>query len=218
MLSRILGFGSVVTVAALIGCSSSSSGGGGGTFTTSLPAGTKLTALTPAQAIQLCNDFFAYEAKAGAEPCNLVGLEGAELAVAEAAAAGTAAPSDAALQMACTQGYNSCLSVDGGGTGTYSCYATSTAFSGYPSTCQATVGDLQKCTSDENAADNQVYASLPSCSTLTAASLASALPDGGIGAAEPASCAQLDSTCSIAVDGGTAAMTNMSPRLRRNKK
>src|ERR1700690_3035545 len=136
MLSRILGFGRVVTIAALIGCGSSGGGGGGGggSFTTSVPAGTKLTALTPAQAMQLCNDFSAYERNTlKTVLCDLSGL------LAAALSGGT---TDADLRTACTQGYNSCLSADGGLTTTSSC--DSTTFSGEPSTCQATVGDLQK--------------------------------------------------------------------------
>ena len=187
MLSRILGFGRVVTLAALIGCgSSSTSGAGGGSFTTSVPAGTKLTALTPAQAMQLCNDFSAYETKTlKTVLCDLSGL------LAAALSGGT---TDADLRTACTQGYNSCLSADGGLTTTSSC--DSTTFSGEPSTCQATVGDLQKCANDETTASNQAYGSLPSCSTLTAANLASALSaDAGAGPAEPASCSMFDAQC-----------------------
>jgi hypothetical protein len=188
----------VVTVAALIGCGSSSSGGGGGSFTTSVPAGTKLTALTPAQGTQLCTDFASYESKTlTTDVCKTIGLEVAELAVAEAAAAGSAAPSDAALQMACTQSYNGCLSGDGGVTTTSTC--TSTTFSGEPSTCTATVGDLETCANDQTTAVNQLYGSLPSCASLTSASLASALAtlsaDGGSSSAEPASCTKFDSQC-----------------------
>src|SRR5450432_171030 len=203
MLSRILGFGSVVTVAALMGCGGGGGGAGGTTFTTSVPAGTKLTALTPAQAMQLCNDFSAYGTKAlAAENTGLCKLSGL------LAAAFSGGTTDAGLQAACTQGYNSCLGADGGVTTTSSC--DSTTFSGEPSTCQATVGDLQKCTSDETAATNQIYGSLPSCSTLTAATLASALSaDAGAGPAEPASCAQFDATCDT-----TSMMTNGSPKRK----
>ena len=73
----VLGLGGVLAIAALVGCGSSNgiggtggstgTGGGkggttgsGGSFTTSVPSGTKVTALTTAQAAQLCSDVEGY--------------------------------------------------------------------------------------------------------------------------------------------------------------
>ncbi len=185
-----------LATAALVGCG----GGGGGTFTTSVPAGAKLTSLTSAQATQLCTDLTNYEmATLAPDLCKVLGLTAAETAAATATALKGAAPTDASLQAACTQASNSCLSGDGGPNGSFSSSCSSNSFASEPSTCPATVGDLQTCATDETAAFNQVYGSLPSCSSLTAASLASAYArfstDGGSGPSEPASCSKFDAQC-----------------------
>jgi hypothetical protein len=177
-------------ISAGIACGSSSKGSnGGGTFTTSVPASTKLTDLTPGQATQLCNDLGTYEqTTALSASCKLAGLLQAELLLVFS----DSPPPDAELQQACAQGYNACLNPDGGAT-TSTSTCTASDLMGQPSTCQATVADLQTCITDINA----TYAALPSCSSLTAASVASwSQADGGTGSSsEPASCAKFDATC-----------------------
>ncbi|MES1165419.1 MAG: hypothetical protein ABUR63_06675, partial [Verrucomicrobiota bacterium] len=101
-------------------------------------------------------------------------------------------PSDADLQAACAAAYTSCLNPDGGTTTSSNCTSNE------PATCQATVGDLKTCLQDSNTAYQSATASIPSCSSLTAASLAAAAANGGdagAGPAEPASCSKFDSTC-----------------------
>jgi hypothetical protein len=204
MRSRILGLGRLVTIAALVGCGS---GGGGGTFTTSVPAGTKLTSLTSAQATQLCTDLGSYEQKGlSTDLCKFIGIEAA-LAV---EALSSQQPTNADLQTACTQAYDGCLSPDGG-TSSSSCGPST--FTAEPSTCTATVGDLQACASDETTQYNQVFGALPSCSALTTANLTSALAsvsgDGGSGPPPPASCAKLTAQgCTIGSMGSGNTSTN----------
>jgi hypothetical protein len=188
--------------------------GAGGAFTTSVPSGTKLTGLTSAQQTQLCNDLDTYVDHTLPELCNAAaatavnGLEAARVDLienpntpdAQLRADCSAADADAGANASrCTD-----LLQDAG---TQTCDISST-----PATCEATVGDYTKCLNDTTTSSLQYYASFPTCSTITAASVnAFFAADGGLssGPPEPASCAMFDSTCSV--DGGTAAMTNMSP-------
>jgi hypothetical protein len=189
-------------------------GGSGGAFTTTLPSGTKITALTSAQATQLCNDLANYDDHTFipticSSAASASGLTAAYRDLQDNSAATTVQlRADCAAASADSGTSDSdCLSVflDGG---TQTCDISST-----PSACQATVGDFTKCTNDRTAAALAYYASFPSCSSLTATSLSAFFAaDGGVGAGAttPTSCSMFDSTCSTD-DGGTAAMTNMSP-------
>jgi len=186
--SQVVG---AVIVFGAVGCGGGSSGGSG-TFATSVPASTKLTALTPTQAQQLCNDLdtFAQRSLSGST-CKLIGIEAALLLQAFSDTPAT----DAQLREACTQAYNGCLNPDGGATTTDKCDPAT--FTTQPTTCQATVGDVQACENDQAAAYQQAFASVPSCSSLTAASLASSsgADAGTTTTTEPASCTKFSSTC-----------------------
>jgi len=185
-----VGMFSVVLVAMSVGCGRGGGGGGtggsggisgggkgggsaggssgSGPFTTSVPGNTPLTGLSGTQQTQLCKDFTTYaDATLAPALCKSVGL---------LLAAFSGGTTDAQLQTACAAGYASCLSADGGATVTCDPSAT-------PSTCTATVADLTACFNAQSAAAAQI----PSCSSLTAASLASALGDGG-SSATPAVC------------------------------
>jgi hypothetical protein len=190
-----VGMFSVVMVATLAGCggngvtvsgtggSGGFSGGkggaggsgntsGGGPFTTSVPSSTPLTGLSGAQQTQLCKDFTAYaDTTLAPELCKIDGL---------LFAAFSGGTTDAEVQTACAYGYSACLAADGGTTVT--CNP-----SGAPSTCTATVGDLTTCLNAQATAAAQI----PSCNTLTVASLGSAFGDGG-SSMEPAVCTQFD--------------------------
>jgi hypothetical protein len=188
----------LAATAALVGCSSGGSGASppaneAGAAISSVPSGTKLSALTPTQATQLCSDLDAYVEQASLDrACGQWGLDQAA-----ALAAKTPASSDADLQAACTQGYNQCLSGDAGLTTGSPC--DSSTVSQVPSSCTATVGQLETCTEDRQVASNQMVASRPSCASLTAATLKAALsPDAGTGRfTDPASCTPFDSNCAI---------------------
>ncbi len=116
-ITSTFGLGTALAIAALVGCGGNSSGGG---FTTSVPSGTKLTSLTPQQAMQLCTDFDAYATNAlTPDLCKLLAIEATALSLSFSS---TGQPSDAMLQMTCTQTYNNCLSGgDGGITSTSNC-------------------------------------------------------------------------------------------------
>jgi len=183
--------------------------GGGGAFSTSVPATTKVTGLTTAQATQLCNDIESYFDNTFLPSLcrassSLPGLEDAYLDLLQNPTA-----TNSELQTVCAGGAQDggCSDSVDGGTG-------SCDISGVPSTCQATVGDYTKCINDMTTADVQFYASLPTCSTLTAASLKAFFEaDGGssFGAPEPTSCSKFDSTCDV--DGGATITSNMSRRM-----
>lgn len=210
-----LGLGGALAIAALVGCGGGGSGGGG-TFTTSVPAGTKLTALTPQQAMQLCTDFENYGKNAlTPDLCKLLAIEETALTL----ALSTAPPSDSMLQMACTQSYNACLSGgDGGVTFTSSCDPTT--FTTEPSTCTATVGDVTMCANADLTATNQELAQLPSCSSVTAANLTSALAtlaaEADAGTPMSATCTALESNCnSGSSSSSTVALVAAARRLRK---
>jgi hypothetical protein len=168
-------------------------GTSGGTFTTSVPASTKLNAITSAQATQLCADLSTYVQTALIVPeCKLLAVEFASFGV---TAGGTT--TDADLQAACAQVYDGCLHPDGGtSTSTSTCDPTS--LQSEPSTCPATVGDFTTCLDDTSAGYQQAAAATPDCDKLTSASLAAflaSLPDGGSPVTEPASCTKFDAAC-----------------------
>jgi hypothetical protein len=197
---------SVVVVAMLVGCGGGSGSGGsgggggssgggkgggsgnsGGTFTASVPGGTPLTGLSGPQGTQLCNDFRTYaETTLAPGLCRVEGLLLAEL---------SGATTDATVQAACASGYQSCLTSDAGVTVTCNLSAT-------PSTCTATVGDFTACLNAQSAAIQQ----FPSCSTLTAAMLASFFADGGSSSSAPP-----PAVCAPFQKGGPCASAVMMP-------
>jgi hypothetical protein len=200
---KTLGLGCLLVITGLAGCGGGSSSG---TFTTSVPSSTKLTDLTPAQSTQLCNDLITFDEKSiDTDLCKLEGL-GAAQAVEYA---GTPAPTNAQLQAACTQAYNECLSIDGGVATPGSCDSTTL---NVPSTCTATVGDLQTCAGDQQAVVKQFYGALPSCSSLTTANLTTALAsiNSDAGLTDPTSCSKFDATC------GTSSTSTAHRSIMRN--
>jgi hypothetical protein len=208
-----LGLGGALAIAALVGCGGNSSGGG---FTTSVPSGTKLTSLTPQQAMQLCTDFDAYATNMTPELCKLLAIDTTALSLSFSS---TAQPSDATLRATCTQAYNSCLTGgDGGFTTTSSCDPST--FTTEPSTCTATVGDLTMCVNADLTATKQEAAELPSCSSVTATNLLSALAtiaaqaDGGTSMS--ATCTALESNCNMgSSSSSTVGLVTAGRRLRK---
>jgi hypothetical protein len=214
-----LGFGGALAIAALLGCGGGSGSGGGssggGSFTTSVPSGTKLTALTPQQATQLCTDADNYTTTLTPDLCKLLAIETTALTL---ELSGTAPPSDAMLQAACTQAYNDCLSGDGGFTSTSSCDPST--FTSEPSTCTATVGDLTTCVNADFATTKQELAQVPSCSSVTSANLISALATIGAeadaGTSMSATCTALESNCDTgSSSSSTVGLVTAARRLRK---
>ena len=239
-----LGFGGALVFAALMGCGSSggsggtggsgaggghngtggsssgnggssSTGGSSGGFTTSVPAGTKLSSLTSQQATQLCTDGDNYVKSVAPDLCKLVAIETTALALSFS----TATPSDAMLQTACTQAYNDCLTGDGGFTSSGGCDPST--FTTEPSTCTETVGDLTMCTNADLASTSQEAAQVPSCSSVTAANLVTALATLGAEAdagtsSTSATCAALDSNCNTGSSpSSTVGLVRAARRLRK---
>jgi hypothetical protein len=161
-------------------------GTGGGSFTTSVPSGTKLSALTPAQQAQVCADEENYlsEGTFFSNFCQIVALQTLSGALNEPL-------TDAQLQAGCASDYTSCLSADSGVTGS----GTTCNLSNVGSQCTGTVGDYVTCSNDYIAKINQLAASLPSCSTITKSTLATAAAaiqgDAGFNTS-PAGCAPID--------------------------
>jgi hypothetical protein len=131
----------------------------------------------------------------------------------------TAQPSDATLRATCSQTYNSCLSGgDGGITSTSSCDPST--FTTEPSTCTATVGDLTMCANASVTATNQEVAGLPSCSSVTAANLVSALAtlaaQADAGTSMSATCTELQSNCNTGASSpATVGLVTAARRLRK---
>jgi hypothetical protein len=203
-----LGRWEFLVIVALAGCSSSggkvsSDGGSGGmtvggtggaagggtggdSFTTSVPSDTRLSILTPAQQAQICADEEHYlgEGTFFSNLCQIKALQAISGALNEPL-------TDAQLQAGCASDYTSCISADGGVTGS----GTTCNLSNVGSQCTGTVGDYVTCSNDEIGKINQLAASLPSCSTITAATLATAAAaiqgDAGFNTS-PAGCAPID--------------------------
>jgi hypothetical protein len=161
-------------------------GTGGGSFTTSVPSDTKLSALTPAQQAQICADEEHYlsEGTFFSNFCRIIALQTLSGALNEPL-------TDAQLQAGCASDYTGCLSADGGVTGS----GTTCNLSNVGSQCMGSVGDYLACSNDDIAKINQLAASLPSCSTITMSTLATAAAaiqgDAGFNTS-PASCAPID--------------------------
>ena len=211
-ITSTFGLGTALAIAAMVGCGGNSSGGA---FTTSVPSGTKLTSLTPQQATQLCTDFDAATSALTPDLCKLLAIESTALALSFSS---TGQPSDATLQMTCTQTYNNCLSGDGGITSTSSCDPST--FTSEPSTCTATVGDVTMCANADLAMAKQEVAGLPSCSSVTASNLTSALAtlaaNADAGTSMSATCTALQSNCNGgSSSSSTVGLVTAARRLRK---
>ncbi len=164
------------------GGSSGTGGSAGGTSVTSVSStkAVNKSALSAAEATQLCNDTYAYFGTAitRANGCKWRGLS---------YASSSSAPSEAVLQQNCTNQESACLSGDGGA-------FTNPGCNDLPASCTATVAQYSACIKDEATAFTQTVTGLPSCSTLTSAGT-SAVFDAQTGGSPPASCASLMTAC-----------------------
>ncbi len=211
MTSKLL-LGGALAIVALVGCGGNSSGGG---FTTSVPSGTKLTSLTPQQAMQLCTDFDTSATTAlTPDLCKLLAIEATALSLSYP---GAGQQSDATLRMTCSQTYNSCLGGDGGITTTSNCDPST--FTTEPATCTATVGEVTMCFNADLNATNQQVAALPSCSSVTSANLISALAtiaaQADAGTSMSATCTALEAGCNMGSSSSTVGLVTAARRLRK---
>jgi len=192
------------------------SGGGGGAFTTSVPGATKLTGLTSAQAAQFCTDGQSFiEHTYIPTLCSVfTPIQGVNSGYSYLQDNPTA--TNAQIQAACTQ-----ANADAGACAfTIDPDAGSCDITSIPSTCQATVADYTKCINDTTTSFKQFGTTIPSCSSLTAASVSAYFAaDGGgeIGPPTPAGCAEFNTggACSTST---TAAMLNMSAKMTTLKR
>jgi hypothetical protein len=158
------------------GSSSSTGGGTSGGSITALGGTVALSALTAAEAAQLCSDAFTYYRSAidRASLCKWQGL---------AFGVSSSAPTDAKLQENCAGKETSCLQAD----------PQSASCSAIPSPCTATVAEYSACISDQAAAFTQGVSTLPGCATVTTPDKAALWEF--MTAELPASCTLLDATC-----------------------
>src|SRR3954463_2047797 len=173
------GGGTGGTAGASSGGGSGGTGGSGtGISVTSLSGGTAVTALTPAQVTQLCDDTYAYFGSAipKATSCKWRGLS---------YAASSSAPTQAQLQQGCTNKETACQPTDP--------WADNLGCNDIPTTCTATVAQYTACISAEVAAFIQAVNGLPTCATLTSAGPPAVIEAET--ANPPASCASLADTC-----------------------
>jgi hypothetical protein len=179
-----------VAVVAMLGAGCGGGGGGGPTFSTSVPSGSAVNTLTPAQLTQLCNDIASFTSK---ELPSTSSCQAATVAVVAQQAASNSGLSDAELQLLCVNEMSvvcSVLAEDAGVAGSPDGGASSC---GSGANCTATVGQITTCLNDRGAATARYESMFPACSAVTRAKLAAINFDAGI--AEPASCTALQSTC-----------------------
>jgi hypothetical protein len=181
MHNRVTGLGSIFLVSAVIGC------GGSSGRPTNLPPTTKLMSLTPSQQTQICNDFANYSLHniSMANFCKYAGVFTAD----DVLAADSTTP-DTTLKDACAQAVTECNAsapdTSSGGTCDFSGVATCSA--------DATIADFNACVSDEVAAQDAAFASLPPCQTITKSWL-DANGDTAGQISLPASCISLAAKC-----------------------
>src|SRR5580698_2592124 len=181
------------------GGSTGTGGSGAGTFSTSVPGSTKLTDLTTTQVMQICGDIATYvDDKVVPTLCGhnaqIAGLEGAELLLLQNPSATNTELQAACIQTVATTDAGSCGPVDGG---TQACNVTSE-----PAGCTATVADLTTCANDDFSALSSYYDSLPSCASLTSATVTAFFAlDGGLdtGPPVPTACSAFNATCNTMV-------------------
>jgi hypothetical protein len=170
----------LIAVVGFFGCGG---GSGGTTFSTSVPSGTQVQSLTPAQANQLCNDINSYLTKLVDSPslCQYAAVS----ATASQAMQNTSL-TDTQLQVLCSATATAaCALLSTPDAGTSSCGSTAG--------CTATVGQISACLNDTGPAFTTFENMFPSCSMVTRAKLASLKLDAA--PVEPASCAGLNTTC-----------------------
>jgi hypothetical protein len=172
---------------ALAACTSN--GTGASTFSTSVTASTQLGMLQSAQQQQLCADLKAFTSSSSVYAdaldagCRIAGIVVAGLSNAQ---------TDGDLQAACTQAYNACK--DDAGKSSSLGTETAAACEALTSSCTATVAQLTTCLNDMFGALHMALASVPSCGSITRASLA----DGGglkLDFDVPESCKALADAC-----------------------
>ena len=172
------GSGSGASSSGSTGSGSSGSGSdAGGLSVTTLDASRSLGSLTTAEAARLCADTFAYLAATIAKTttCKWSALK---------QAASSSSPSDAMLQMFCSNNESACDQSDAG---------AAPMCDPLPSPCMATVGQYSACIRDEAAALVQTVKGFPSCAMLQRSNTSDIFTAEGADA--PPSCTALSNAC-----------------------
>jgi hypothetical protein len=149
---------------------------------TSLCGDTALSALTEAQATELCSDTVAYVSRSlsRVNACKYYAL---------VTAASSSAPTEPELQAGCTASETAC-NQPGSTMGT----GMNTLCTEIPDTCTATVRQYSDCVKDETTLFDQGVNELPACSMLTFATVGEAF-DLSTTAGQAASCMVLTAAC-----------------------
>lgn len=211
MIKKLCLVGGLGLVAAAVfpACSSNSSSNNGssGSFSSGLPKDASLGGLSAADQKTLCDSLLSYESSASTNTsaCKFAGI--AQAAIAQF----SGAKSDADLQKACSDAETACKNrpapkVDGG--------TTTSTCKPLPPNCTATVGELEACITDETAAANQAFASIPECSALTASFFkqdGGGLGRGLGGGTPPASCQTANQKCPGLVGGSSTTPPTPTP-------
>ena len=164
-----------------MGTGGSASGTGGtGNSVTSVSGTKTISALSPAEATQLCNDTYSYfdSAIPHATACKWNGLY---------RAASMSAMTQDQLRTGCALADNSCLQSDAGAFSNPGC-------GDLPKNCTATVTQYASCIADEVTEFNQTVNGFPDCMTVTLAGT-SPIFDALAGGNPPASCMSLSDAC-----------------------
>ncbi|HXU01722.1 MAG TPA: hypothetical protein VN903_12060 [Polyangia bacterium] len=176
-------------LAALLGAGACS-GGDSTTFSPSLPPGSPLNQLTPAQRDTLCSEIGSFTESSGAvDAIAEVLCRAAGISAAQTSNSGT----DAEARSTCTQRYDACRMALVGGS--QMCAESAWA----AASCTATVAALAACLNDSVAEIESAARTVPACSTLTLADLGAF---GGIDLPSPQTCQTLERDCPGASGGG----------------
>lgn len=178
--SAMAAVAAMAVVAASAASSCGGSGGGTTGFSTSVPGDKPLSGLTAAELSTLCMDIgraFANDSAFKSSACKFAGFTTAAFLLIDPQV------TDAALQAACMQTYDACLANPGTGM----CEMPD-------ATCMATVSELGACIGDTKVSFQQLAAAIPSCGSLTKASLGSGGGDAGT-PMESAACMAFNAKC-----------------------
>jgi hypothetical protein len=178
----------LAAVALLVGCggSNSSDGGSGSSFSSSLPGSAMIGSLSAGDQQKLCSELESYESSSAVKSaelkasCGLAGLLAATFAPDQ---------TDAGIQAACKMAYDGCT------TSLASAPPAATQCNLSSGTCTATVSELTACLNADIAASASI--SLPSCASLTAATLKDIASGSGSASqpAQPAACTTVQMKC-----------------------
>ena len=170
-------------VALVVGCGGSDGGGGGGasTFSSSVPGSAMIGSLSASDQQKLCGELESFESSSGFKSaevkvsCGLAGILAATFAPDQ---------TDAGIQAACKMAYDECANAP-----------PDASQCDLSTTCTATVSELTACLNADVATFNSI--SVPSCASLTAATLKDATSASGAAAqpAQPAACMTVETKC-----------------------